>query len=583
MQPESAPSVSSPSRSATRLGWGLLVAAFVVCAVLGFWGFTLYQEQAGQVDPALSRIYLTVQLFVLQSGSLPGVLPWQLEVARVLAPVVAAYTAVLYLLGLFTEQVEAWKVRRQSGHVVVAGLHDTGAALGHYLRESGGRVVGVHPDPMSPAVTALRSMGGLVLVGDPRSAHTLRRAGVGKATNLVVCADDDETAVEVVNAARAVARPPARPALECVALLSDPHLWTQQVVAELADVGTGPIRTHFVNELSAGLLSALNRHPRISPHRTHGAQYIVTGSGPVMANTVLALVRLWAGRGGESGRLPLLVLGAHEDHVQRLVRRSPEIGRWAALRVAATADEGWDSGRAHVAYVCDEDATAAAGQVLALAARLGAGEHLVVVRRRRTAVTDLVARSAGRAGGPSVLTIGITEEIVRSGILLNGTTELLARALHQMYVEDRLAEGVDPGDPALLPWDELAQTLRHSNRSQASHVATKLSALGRGIAPLTEWDGAAQALDHHEIEQLAELEHERWVAEREGQGWTPGPRNPDERTSPYLVPWTELAEDVKELDRLFVRALPQVLAVAGLQLLPAAPRLQPSPPHPGSR
>ena len=37
-------------------------------------------------------------------------------------------------------------------------------------------------------------------------------------------------------------------------------------------------------------------------------------------------------------------------------------------------------------------------------------------------------------------------------------------------------------------------------------------------------------------------------------------------TTPYLVPWESLEEDVRELDRQFVRALPDVLADAGLLL-----------------
>ena len=561
--------LTEASAQARRLGWVLVAGAFIACAVLGFRGFTLYQEQAGQVDPILSRVYLTVQLFVLQSGSLSGVLPWQLEVARVLAPVVAAYTAVLSMVGLFAEQVEAWRVRRMRGHVVVAGLNDMGAAVCDHLMQSGHRVVGVHPDPLSPAVLALRSQSGLVVVGDPRSPHTLHRAGVGRATNLVVCTDDDETTVEVANAAQALTASAQHPALQCVALLSDPQLWTQQVAAELAEAGPDSSRTHFVSELSAGLLSALGAHPQmISTRGPEGVQHIVTGAGEVMANTILALVRLRGGHGDARTPLEFLVLEAHADHLQRLVSRYPEVGRWATFDLVATLDESLNPAQPHVAYVCDEDPTTAAGHVVQLSSRLGVGDHIVVVRRRHTAVTDLVACSARRAGGPAVLTLGILEEVARTDIVLTGTTELLARAMHQMYVEDRLSQGVDPAEPALSPWDAVPETLRRSKRSQATDVATKLAALGRGIGPLTDWDGSQQVLDHDEIEQLAELEHARWVAERREQGWLPGPRNPDQRTTTDLVPWTQLSEDVKELNRHFVRALPGVLAVAGLQLLP---------------
>ena len=55
--------------------------------------------------------------------------------------------------------------------------------------------------------------------------------------------------------------------------------------------------------------------------------------------------------------------------------------------------------------------------------------------------------------------------------------------------------------------------------------------------------------------------------ERTGSGSRPGPRDPERRTTPYLVPWDELSEDVRDYDRLFVRRLPRVLAALGLQIL----------------
>jgi hypothetical protein len=66
-----------------------------------------------------------------------------------------------------------------------------------------------------------------------------------------------------------------------------------------------------------------------------------------------------------------------------------------------------------------------------------------------------------------------------------------------------------------------------------------------------------------EVELMARMEHARWCAERVLGGWTPGPRDVLKRMTPYLVPWFELAEDIKEYDREFVRAIPEVLGEVG--------------------
>ena len=38
------------------------------------------------------------------------------------------------------------------------------------------------------------------------------------------------------------------------------------------------------------------------------------------------------------------------------------------------------------------------------------------------------------------------------------------------------------------------------------------------------------------------------------------------KTSPYLVPWSDLPDDVKEWDRETVRKIPEILAGVGLEV-----------------
>jgi len=68
------------------------------------------------------------------------------------------------------------------------------------------------------------------------------------------------------------------------------------------------------------------------------------------------------------------------------------------------------------------------------------------------------------------------------------------------------------------------------------------------------------------------LEHQRWEIERRQDGWRPGPaRDPARKLSPYLVPWENLPEEIKDLDRDAIRALPTFLARAGFAITRRAP------------
>ena len=70
------------------------------------------------------------------------------------------------------------------------------------------------------------------------------------------------------------------------------------------------------------------------------------------------------------------------------------------------------------------------------------------------------------------------------------------------------------------------------------------------------------------IEQLAEKVHEAWQRERESQGWTFGPaRNDDLKQHPSMMPYAELSESEKELDRASVRATVEAIRDLGYEVM----------------
>ena len=70
------------------------------------------------------------------------------------------------------------------------------------------------------------------------------------------------------------------------------------------------------------------------------------------------------------------------------------------------------------------------------------------------------------------------------------------------------------------------------------------------------------------MEELAQLEHDRWAADLERDGWryTDGPKNPDQKLHPLLILWKDLPEEQREKDREPMRSLPEMLAGVGFEL-----------------
>ena len=109
-------------------------------------------------------------------------------------------------------------------------------------------------------------------------------------------------------------------------------------------------------------------------------------------------------------------------------------------------------------------------------------------------------------------------------------TEHLAQAIHDEYAApstNRTGDGHRPAQPpggtaSLRPWDELPEEFKESNRAQARQVGEKLAVIGCLMVPTFD-PTLGFAFDDDELQLLAQLEHERWLAERTAQGYELGP------------------------------------------------------------
>lgn len=152
---------------------------------------------------------------------------------------------------------------------------------------------------------------------------------------------------------------------------------------------------------------------------------------------------------------------------------------------------------------------------------------------------------------------------------LEDTIETLARAIHEDYVRHQDLEGATrETNPSVVDWEDLPETLRESNRDQARNIGTKLAAVGCDVEPLVERDSEPVAFSYEEVELMAEMEHDRWWSERVAAGWTFGHEKDIERKrSPYLVPWEDLTEEIREYDRNAVRGMPASMARVGFRVV----------------
>jgi ppGpp synthetase/RelA/SpoT-type nucleotidyltranferase len=136
--------------------------------------------------------------------------------------------------------------------------------------------------------------------------------------------------------------------------------------------------------------------------------------------------------------------------------------------------------------------------------------------------------------------------------------EELGQIIHKNYLNAALQK--KSLEPSLQNWNNLNDSLKESNCQQADHIFEKLNRIDCTTQLVTDRDIALMKFSNIEVETMAQMEHARLNIERFLGGWRKGPKDVNKKTSPYLVPWSELPEDIKDLDRDAVKKIPEILA-----------------------
>ena len=129
-------------------------------------------------------------------------------------------------------------------------------------------------------------------------------------------------------------------------------------------------------------------------------------------------------------------------------------------------------------YVCVDEDTLGLSWALGLHHRLRPYRTPIVVRLTQDAGLATLLHSVRQEGTAleTLHAVAVLERICQPDLVLGGTHEVLARAMHEQYVAEQQAAGQTPQDnPLMVPWEALPEEMRDSNRAQAVHISEKLT------------------------------------------------------------------------------------------------------------
>ena len=533
-----------------------VVVVAVVALGLGYWGFSrLPAENVSASD----RAYQTLQLLGLQ-GSVPAEgTPWQLDVARFIAPLVLPYAALVALFAVAGGEAQRLRMRLFGrDHVLIVGIGTRGAALARSLRDSH-HVVAMEIDAANGAALSLRKTGLPVLIGDARDRGALRLARPGRAAHVVLLAGDDTVNLEILAALRGLADT-EQPVATHVAL-DAPGLWSELHRLPFQP-GASSRRVDFVNipDRSAGLLADAASGAGLVED---AKRILIHGAGPEAARLVVQLLRteelLRASEDGEP--LQLVLEGPSAQKCRRTLTRTDA---WVLERTKLQVSED-DAGEHDVvlAFVCGLDEAEALEAAVSVRRRVPAAAAVFV------AVPDSDTQFALEEIGVEfgVNLVATTTRILSDELFRDATFERIARRRHEAYLREERAKPDRPGgDADLVEWDELDEDWRRKNLRYADGVAEALAEIGAELAPLTGRAEGQLPLPQRALEHLAIREHNRWWRDSCRDGIVYGPtRTPG--TRPSMKPWDQLDEEEREKDRESIRLLPRVMAEVGYEIV----------------
>jgi hypothetical protein len=571
-----------------RYQWPLVILLGLVSFILGYVGFVDYYARGGQPQTRWDLIYLTLQLFVLQSGALDGPKGWPLEVARFLAPGLTGYTAATAFAAVFYEKWHALKLRRFEDHVVVCGLGQRGMLLVGEFLARGEKVVVIESDTADPGIEQARDEGAVVIVGSATDRRILHKARVDRAKYVIAVCGDDGANAEIAAGARELARADRARSLTCFVHIVEPELCTLLGEREAGRERDGAFRLEFFNIYDSGARAILNeypvlgnelRQPDATPH------IVIVGAGRMGQSIVVHAAREWRRNHAHDGRTfrATIVDRDARGRAELLYMRHPQLRKACEIVPEEMDVESATFQEARFLFNADGECSADAVYVCFDSNAIGLTAALTILRRSKRHHVPIVVRMTDDTGLASLLqasgregshfedlrAFSLLNRTCRLQLLLGGTNETLAQAIHEDYVLNQTRAGDTPQtNRSLVPWEFLPDYLKESNRRQADHVGAKLRSVNCTIAPLSDWEAEAFKFEPHEIESLAQMEHRRWMDDLLAKGWrhAPGAKDIARKTHPRLLPWETLSEEGREIHRNTARGLPMFLARANLQV-----------------
>ena len=319
------------------------IGACVVAALsLGAYGYAAHYAATGADGSVSNVLYSAVSLFFFQYFGGNSGIPWQLDIARWLAPASLSYAAARAIAAATQERLALWRIRRLKQHAVLVGVDNASLHVVRSLRENGVPTLVVAPSSTSKYLATLKQLGAYILTKDELDSSVLQHCALKNARFLLAFSDSDTTNLELAELAFE-SRSTFKPGhfLKCAIRIERPALAN-------ALSGHAIFSVDYEN-FSAQLISRNSMESRWlfgawGPDVVAFSQTVKSDPATVMVlgDTDLAkslVCRLAvSGHYGQAGKLPVTLAGENAARTLRdLITSQPQLSDYLQINIVPTA------------------------------------------------------------------------------------------------------------------------------------------------------------------------------------------------------------------------------------------------------
>lgn len=562
-----------------RYIWWIVGSSFICCIILGWIGFELLPRKEGEIYTHWDNIYLSFQLFVLQSGDVRNINNPFLHIARFMAPLTLAYATFLTILRIFHEEWKLLQIRRLDGHVVICGAGNKGLyIMQHYLRQNK-RIVLIEPNRDQSEIVKFESKNLAVLMDDATDDNVLKKANVQNADELYAMTGDDEinidiasTAYELVKRTKPHNKSGKKRVLKTFIHIFDPKVKELlETNYKLFNEPKDNFEASIFNVTEIGARRVLHKHiPELfSDHGdTRNPHIVLFGLGWTGESVLLRAAEFCQYPNGK--KLAVTVFDRDDQRHAMFLSKYPFIRDYLDIvfhrvNIETLTSESFKTrliGRRDpsLVFICIGNELSGVNIALRFKTDIYTGDVPVIVFTTQKTDFHKYIQESDLFKNRAIEFYPIVDE--SCSYLLKRPEKLDGKA---DYVHRKYLASAGQGTSLAQEWEMLPEGYKIANRDQVEHIPYKIYSLGLTIE--REPTDNAYKLSDEDKNILAQIEHRRWMVERYIAGWRPGgieengeiKKDEKNKLNPNLIHWSKLPNNIKKFDHDAVEEIPKIL------------------------